>query len=719
MPNQTGTTMGTRQAAMTLVALCVGFPATVFVGATWYDYRNSMGQASARAEATASTLSEHAQAVFETLGMAIDRVADRKEGMGWDDVSASPAFGDFLRNLKHDLPQVMTIYLADARGTMRASSGPLQQGAATVADREYFSVPMATGRITVTTPFVSRVNGQETFALSKPIYVDGRFEGVIAVSVEEAYFREFYGQALRVPGSRAMLTRDDGALLFTYPQGGVGNVVDQGKPSASTGQGDDARIESRRRLRKVPVVVDFTIDRGAVLGGWLWRVGAFGTLAAMAAGALTLATRMTMLRSRIAEEALRRLLTETERRQKAEAILVQSQKMDAVGRLTGGVAHDFNNILTGVIGAIDLLRTRRREADAKEVRLMTIALESAHRGKTLVEQLMAFSRREDVRLRPVDLNASLRKVRELLGRTTGKEVAIAYDLADDAWPAHADEVQVETAVLNLANNARDAMPNGGTITLRSANVTEAERAATPQLGEGEWVCVAVSDDGIGMPPEIAGKAFDPFFTTKEKGKGTGLGLSMVFGVASSAGGTATIRSAPGRGTTVTMFLRRAEGLPAEAGAEADDLVVRAPTGFRVLLVDDDEHVREVMAETFARSGAQVTTAASGAEGLSILGSLKDGGFDCIVTDYAMPGMTGAEFANEVMRTHPHMPMCFVTGYADEHALTTHEARGMRIVRKPFRPRDLAEAAFAARSCGRVEGTRRRAQEDALILAPSH
>jgi signal transduction histidine kinase len=262
-----------------------------------------------------------------------------------------------------------------------------------------------------------------------------------------------------------------------------------------------------------------------------------------------------------------------DRRTRAEADLHQAQKMEALGQLTGGVAHDFNNVLTVLQGSLELLRGRQHD-DQLEARV-GVALETVERGKKLTGQLLAFSRRQPLTVARADINALLRRMAELLAQTVGKSIRIATDCAPDLWPINTDAAQLELVVINLAINARDAMPSGGVLHLRTFNMTRSEPLDDGSSSSGDFVGLEVSDTGTGMPPEVLARAFEPFFTSKEPGKGTGLGLSMVYAFVRQSGGSASIRSEVGRGTTVTVLLPRARGNGSDHDA-AMDLPAGAP-----------------------------------------------------------------------------------------------------------------------------------------------
>jgi PAS domain S-box-containing protein len=385
------------------------------------------------------------------------------------------------------------------------------------------------------------------------------------------------------------------------------------------------------------------------------------------------------------EDANRRLVAEIEERKRAEAQLVQAQKMEAVGQLTGGVAHDFNNLLTAILGNIELAEARSDDDEMR--RLLANATRSAQRGARLTEQLLAFSRKQHLQPKTVDLNQLVVGMNDMLVRTIGALVRVETALAADLWPALVDANQIELAVLNLAVNARDAMPLGGSLLIETANVSRGDPSLPPELAVADYVLVAVTDTGSGMSEDILGKAFEPFFTTKEVGKGSGLGLSQVYGVARQSGGTVRLASRLGKGTTVRIHVPRA--VVALAPAERVVPEVRAGIGGSViLLVDDDPEVRSFAATCLRERGHQVREASNGRAALALL----DGGelFDLLIADFAMPGMNGVELAEAALLLQPGLPVVFITGYAETVVLGASLANAP-LVKKPFRITDLAAA----------------------------
>ena len=376
-----------------------------------------------------------------------------------------------------------------------------------------------------------------------------------------------------------------------------------------------------------------------------------------------------------------RLTTEIAEREKAEARLIQAQKMEAVGQLTGGIAHDFNNLLTAVVGSLDLLL--RRTDDDKLRKLARNALQAAERGAELTSQLLSFSRRQRLSPAPVQPNDVVSGMGDMIARTIGSHVRVETSLEPDLWLALADPTQLEVMILNLAINARDAMPAGGRLTIATRNVPSVPPALAGELEPGAYVAISVTDTGTGMSPAVLAKAFEPFFTTKPHGKGTGLGLAQLYGFAKQSRGTARIDSREGEGTTVTFYLPRTrQEVPA---AEPATLQPKADRRARVLIVDDDDDVRLVAAAMVEEAGYEVETAAGGAAALAELEARE---FQLVVTDVVMPGMSGVELVRRIRENWPSLPILFASGYADLQTFGEELAQE-RVLKKPYRLADVA------------------------------
>jgi signal transduction histidine kinase len=380
-----------------------------------------------------------------------------------------------------------------------------------------------------------------------------------------------------------------------------------------------------------------------------------------------------------------RLMREITERERAQVALVQAQKMEAVGQLTGGIAHDFNNLLNVISGNVELIE--RHSGDERVKRMAQTARRSAERGAKLTGQLLAFSRSQSLDLRPVNLAHLMGEVRDLLSAAMGPEIRLEFGVVPDLPPVMADLSQTELAILNLAINARDAMPDGGQLSIECA----LQPAPDGLLPPGNYAVVSVRDNGQGINPEILGKVFDPFFTTKALGKGTGLGLSQVYGIAQQSGGTARIESRAGCGTTVEIWLPLApQALAAEAAARAAE-PLRTAGPARILVVEDDPGVRQFIVECLEMSGHRVTQAEHGEAGLAQIDSAEP---DLMIVDFLMPGMNGAQLAAEVGIRRPDLPIIIATGYADMQEIERVVGKNA-VLRKPFQMRDLLESVRAA------------------------
>jgi PAS domain S-box-containing protein len=405
----------------------------------------------------------------------------------------------------------------------------------------------------------------------------------------------------------------------------------------------------------------------------------------------------------LAEKELRKLATTLEERvaeavaasEQSQAALLQAQKLETIGQLTGGVAHDFNNVLASIAGNLDLVRLGL--TDERFDRLLESALKSVDRGAKLTEQLLAYARKQRLVPKAVDLNSIIRGLVEMLRRTLGGTIAVRTDLDPELWAALVDPTQMELVLLNLAINARDAMPDGGEIVIRTRNAAPDMADRPADLTLGEYVVLEVADTGTGMSKEVLARAFEPFFTTKEPGKGSGLGLSQIHGLAHQSGGTVRLRSQLGAGTEVRIYLpRTAETIHGEAAAEGADETPHQPAA-TILIVDDQQDVREVIMAQLESLGHRVLAASNGRAALDFFAP-EAAPIDLLIADYAMPGMTGFELARTLRADRPELAIIMITGYADTDLVGKLD--GLALLRKPYRIADLArhvDAALVSRS----------------------
>jgi PAS domain S-box-containing protein len=371
---------------------------------------------------------------------------------------------------------------------------------------------------------------------------------------------------------------------------------------------------------------------------------------------------------------------------RTEEQLRQAQKMEAVGQLTGGIAHDFNNLLTGILGSLDLMQKRIGQGRLSDLeRYATMAKTSANRAAALTHRLLAFARRQPLDPKPVTVNQLVASMEELLRRTIGEQIELEIVAGGGLWRTFCDPHQLESALLNLAINARDAMPEGGRLTIETANAYLDSRyvAEMRDLAAGQYVALSVTDTGIGMSAAVRARAFDPFFTTKPMGQGTGLGLSMVYGFARQSEGHARIYSEPGQGTTVKLYLPRYGGRVADAAdAVFEESAPRAQSGETVLVVEDETSVRELVVDVLNDLGYRALEAVDGPSSLQILRSPAR--IDLLVTDVGLPGMNGRQIADAAREHRPDLKVLFITGYAENAAMANgFLAPGMEMVTKPF------------------------------------
>ncbi len=368
-----------------------------------------------------------------------------------------------------------------------------------------------------------------------------------------------------------------------------------------------------------------------------------------------------------------------------EDILRQSQKMEAVGQLTGGIAHDFNNMLTGIIGSLELIRRRLARGNIEDLNnLIDLGVTSANRAAALTHRLLAFSRRQSLDSKPVEMNHLVNAMDELLQRSVNESIHLQLRMASDLWTAEADPNQLESALLNLVLNARDAMPDGGTLVVETFN-QQLDRSFTnahENLLPGDYVVLSVSDNGCGMPETVISRAFDPFFTTKPIGQGTGLGLSMIYGFSKQSHGHVSIKSEVGRGTTVQLFLPRFKGLADEAEQSFQSNAVYAENGETVLIVEDDPAVRTLVSEVLSELGYTFIEAGEALDAVPILESGQR--IDLLISDVGLPGMNGRQLAEIARQLRPELKVLFITGYA-EHAAVRGGflENGMQLITKPF------------------------------------
>ncbi len=585
--------------------------------------------------------------------------------------AAEPALHAQLSKLAKATAAIDAILIIDKDGHSLVSSAisPIPETAG-VADRDYFLAQKDhDAGAFVGGVLHPRVRTGDFFGVSRRRKSpNGEFAGIIVVAVEPKAFIDFYGQLARDAGGDFSLARADGTILARYPappnditrfgsdSDFMRNVTVKPAGGIATANNVAEGVHQRIAYHKLGygnLYVSAGIGTAIIFDDWLRTMSPhlyFGVPATMLLFTLVL----------LSLRRTREFYAEAERRELAEQALRQAQKMEAVGQLTGGVAHDFNNLLTIIIGNIGI--AKRGVVEARAERALGNALAGAERAAQLTRRLLAFSRLQPLSPRTVDVNRMIVSMSDLLSRTLGENIELETISGAGLWKIEADLPELESTLLNLALNARDAMPGGGKLTIETSNAYLDDEYCRHHAGlrPGQYVLIAISDSGLGMSTEAIERAFEPFFTTKEAGKGTGLGLSQVYGFMKQSGGHVKIYSEIGEGTTVKLYLPRHEG--EEAIVPADDPVgSERGRGETILVVEDDDGVRQYASEILRDLNYQVIEAKDSATALRLLDADKK--FDLLLTDVVLPGKNGRELAAEVQRRRPGVKIVFMTGYS--------------------------------------------------------
>jgi len=666
-------------------------PAALFAYASWNYYREIHAVADERITRSLDVLQEQALKVFETVDRTFAEVDEVVRGMADDQIrAAQPRLHLRLERIAAAMPQLQAIVLIGSDGRPLASSTLAEvRTDANFSDRDYFRSQVdhdaGTYVSDVRTPQLSGV-GSDFFDLSRRLApTDGSFRGVIAVAVRPSYFEDFYGLIGQTPGSFYALVRADGAFLARYPvrknrsqrlgpSSGLRSAIEQqglthGLFTATSEIDGVPRRVAFRKLEGYPVYALAGIDTMAIRGEWL----------ADMSDHLIFGLPATLLMFAVLWVALRRtrkLHEEAERREMAEDALRQAQQLQAIGQLTGGVAHDFNNLLMIVSGSAQ--RLRRHITDTKLVQLLDAIGNATQRGESLTRQLLTFSRRQMLQPSVIDLARRLPEIKDMLSRSLRGDIEIRVAVPKRSCCVKVDPSEFEVALLNLAFNARDAMPSGGTLTITAKPVVL--RGGSEEEGlTGDFIAIRIADTGTGISPDVLPRVFEPFFTTKDVGKGTGLGLSQVYGFARQSGGAAVISSSNRKGTAVTLFLPQTWETPADARAHAAASGARLPSG-TVLLVEDNAEVAEVGKNYLEQLGHRVIREASAQAALERIE--RDGGIDLVFSDILMPGgMNGLELADLLRRRYPHIKVLLTTGYSSSGQDAMRQ--GFAVLQKPY------------------------------------
>ncbi|MBX9739323.1 MAG: response regulator [Beijerinckiaceae bacterium] len=692
-----------------VVALTILLPSIAFGVAAWTSYDRFLREARARIESRVELAHQHAQRVFATFDLAAAQTEEFL--LDHDDesiVRQGMELSSKLARLGSALPEVEDIWVLDPKGQ------PVLTGAQTpapwqlnFADRDYFKAQVKSNAGTyVSERLVGRLRPVQIFELSyRRRSPTDAFRGIIGISADPRFFERFYTSMLGEDVTALSLVRADGSVLARSPALPTPMKIRDSSPLLrmqkeqpmqgfyrDVSQLDGVeRMAAYRRLEHLPVYVVGAQDMSIVIGHWRSAMAQHLYFGIPATFAMFLIAMAAVRQAREQAHTLQALREEGERRAFAEEALRQANKLEAIGRLTGGVAHDFNNLLQVMLGRLARIQ-KAAQTDAppatRDVEAMQFAID---RAATLTHRLLAFSRQQPLRVEVVDVNKLVSGMVELVRQTAGNEIAVETVYAAGLWSVIIDANQLENALLNITSNARDAMGGVGRITIETANsyLDDAYVREYPGVKAGQYVSVSISDTGQGISRDVLAKIFEPFFTTKPIGQGTGLGLSMVYGFVRQSDGHVAVYSEEGQGTTVRLYLPRHFGPVDEATVPDVTSTSEMRGSGLVLVVEDEVEVRNLVVDTLTDLGYSTIAGADAHEGLRLLDQNPD--IQLLLTDVGLPdGMNGRQLADAAAMRRPDLPIVFMTGYA-RNAIVHHGRLdpGVELLTKPFTRKALA------------------------------
>ena len=691
-----------------MMAASLALPLVLFTIAAISSYESTKSNADREIGRTLDVVHAHALQLFETVEHSLAELNEAVHGMSDEDIrSHEEALHLRLKQLADSLPQLKSLWIFDRRGRTLVNSMMTPAPQVDFSDRDYFQAHVGHNiGLFIGSPLTPRppYQGLRFFGVSRRRdSSDGSFIGVIQASVLPEYFESFYTKIGSVSGSFFAITRTDGVVLAQFPPLNRNAKLDSRQPASqetiaapengfativSPEDGNERRV-AYMRVAGYPIYVSAGIETSAIRGRWLATITeqlVFGIPA----------TAFIFLLLALALRRTRHLYAEGARRREAEEALEHSQRLQALGQLTGNVAHDFNNLLTVIRGSVDLLGRPQLSEERRQRYINTIA-DSVTRATKLTSRLLAFARRQTLKAEVFDVADRIRSLHDMLTTLTGPAIEIIMRLPPEPCLVNADAGQFETALFNLAVNARDAMQGKGKITLSVQAVKNVPGTSALASGHG-FVMLSVSDTGTGIPAEQIDRIFQPFFTTKQVGQGTGLGLAQVAGFARQSGGEVTVNSEIHKGTTFTLYLPRARAaVPAQQPA-SDKVPASAGSGMSVLVVEDDIEVANFAADGLSEIGYSVTLMDNAADALAEL-TLDASRFDVVFSDVTMPGMSGLDLAREIRHHGITVPIVLTTGYS--HVLSQDGASAFDLLQKPYSIGQLSQALDKAVHASRV------------------
>ena len=678
--------------------MAVILPTLLFTVAAAIFYGQAFDDARLRVDREARIAQEHASKIMENNESMTRGLLDFLAPMAPAEVAAREQELHLkLVALASSLQQVQSMWLLDSAGIAVASNRFFPVPKIDASDREYFRWHQAGNPgIYISDALVSRATGETFFDVSQRWEYQGKFAGVVSISLYPAYFAEFYrGMARDAPGLMVMMTRSDGAMIARWPElppnkarldsqsallKAMTTGAVQGRIEGASAVDGEERITAFRRLERYPVYVQAGVDREAIVAGWQRQLAVLAAFTFPISMALMYVVWVALRRTRRELAAQQSLQREIEQRARIENALHHVQKLEALGRLTGGVAHDFNNLLTIVSNNLHLMRrVDPKMADNKQLAAIGRAVSS---GERLTRQLLAFARRQPLQPEVISIQERLPALLALIAPTLGPRIESSVEVDPGTKAILVDPAELELAIINLAVNAKDAMPDGGCLTLSARNASPRDLDIA-----GEFVMLTVADTGVGIDPELTERIFEPFFTTKPAGQGTGLGLSQVYGLCAQAGGTVRIDSAPGKGTRVSLYLPATDPVPLVVGLK--DAPEDSALDCNILLVEDNEDVAAATQPLLQTVGCTVRWAPS-ADAARAMIDAEPSKFDIVLTDMAMPGqLDGLGLAEHLRNRHPSIQVVLMTGYTNQ--LQEAAARRFTVLAKPCAPGVLTNA----------------------------
>jgi two-component system NtrC family sensor kinase len=687
-----------------MMVASLALPLALFVFASVVSWVSIRETADREIERALDVAHEHALKVFETIDRSLSEMAEIiRDVPDADIVAREQALHLRLKQLVASLPQVKSAWIFDARGRALVNSLVVPAPGIDFSDRDYFRAHAAGDIGTYIGEALQPrppYQGAAFFGVSRRRPgEDGSFTGVLQASLYPEYFENYYARIGREPGSYFALGRADGAVLARFPtvdrdtrldsKGAIGKIV-AANPTATgliTTTSPTDGIERRlgyRGLAEYPIYVGAGLETSAIAARWRSTISQHLIFGAPATALLFALLGLALRRTR-------HLYFEAEKRRAAEEALKHGQRLEALGQLTGGVAHDFNNLLTVIRASVDLLR-RPDLPEARRLRYIEAISDTVTRAAKLTAQLLAFARRQTLKPEVFEVGRSLQALSEMIGTLVGSRIEIVILGAEEPCFVNADAGQFETAIINMAVNARDAMEGRGRLTIAVGMAASLPNAAPLPENPYGYVAVSVADTGSGIPPDQFERIFEPFYTTKQAGHGTGLGLSQVFGFAKQSGGEVAVTSELGKGSIFTLYLPRTAGSGKSRQTSAADAPVVSGSGMAVLVVEDNAEVGRFTTDALAELGYATSLVINATHALEELAVDPDR-FDAVFTDVVMPGMTGIELAQEIRRRHPELPVVLTSGYS--HVLSEHGSHGFELLQKPYSIEQLSLVLYRA------------------------